>query len=238
MDFGTLMAKNFSKPEPSYEFTRSKFVKTINEYVAGAFAKNVGKSQFGLVGTIEYPPNGPVPYETPPSSSVMSGRIIGFKSGRIKDSDYDAAAKASRSAIGSFWEKFFELIGKAFMRSSFQITPVTEYFSPPISQYSTPINVNLSYLNGSSYYKRKGNTFTSKKFLNDWRKAGKAFASEVMVKEVNDPAKLRNMLGKAVRTVASNSSMLYINYKGTIKFGNMSQTGLFVGLIYGKMKFD
>lgn len=239
MNFGILMTKNFANPAATYEFTRAKFIRTINQYVAGGFAKNLAVSQFGLIGKVQFPSRSPMPYMTSPSRGVMGGRVISYKAGRVNNGDYDSVAKASRGEIGSFWPKFFELIGKAFMRSSFVITPVTDYFMPPIAQYSTPLTVTFSYLSrGESYYNREGQVFSSGKFLREWRKAGAAFQSEILALKIDDPARLRTLLGKAVKAVASKTFKLYIKYRGTIKFGNENQPCLFDGLIYGKMKFD
>lgn len=239
MNFGLLMAKNFTDPEPSYEFTREKFVKTVNQYVSGAFGKNLKKSQFGLQGTIEFPPAGPQVYKTPPSPGIMSGQVIAYNSGKVTKRDYDSVAKRSQKEIGSFWPNFFELIGKAFLRTKYEITPVTEVFGAHTAQYSTPLVVTATYLESSgSYFKRTGNTYSKSKVLSEWRSAGKSFSKEVIALKVEEPKVLQDLLGKRVREAATRASLLYINYTGTIKFGNMTQPGLFKGLIYGKMKFD
>jgi len=239
MNFGILMAANFANPISTYKFTCENFVRTINQYVEGSFEKNLRVSQFGLNGKIAFPPADPIPYMTPPSPSILSGRVESYVAGEATEADYDVVAQQSRAEIGSFWPNFFELIGKVFLRSKYTVTPITYYSKWPIIQYSTPLEVTPEYLESTeSYYLTTGNTYSQTKILQDWRSAGEAFSAEVLALKLNDPVKLRTMLSLKVKETAERSSFLFIQYAGSMKLASYDKPCVFEGLIYGKMKFD
>lgn len=239
MNFGILMSANFANPISSYEFTRENFVRTINQYVEGSFEKNLSVSQFGLNGKIAFPPADPILYMTPPSPSIMSGCVVSYVAGEATEDDYDVIAQQSRAEIGSFWPNFFELIGKVFLRSKYTVTPITYYSKWPIVQYSTPLEVTPEYLESTeSYYLTTRNKYSQKKILQDWRRAGEAFSSEVLALKLNDQEKLMSMLGLNVKETAERTSSLFIQYAGSMKLASYDKPCVYEGLIYGKMKFD
>jgi len=236
------MASSFASPEPSYEFTRDAMVKTVNEYISSSLTKCVGKPSFGLSGTIEYPSSSPVPLSIEPGLPRLSGQLVGFTPGEASESDYDAAAAKSRDVIGSFWPNFFELIGKAILRSSLTVCGVAERLSQTSAREmqtsARKVCTSASLLSDGSCYKTLGNLFTTSKFLSDWRSAGDLMKSECLSKKVSDPSVLWGILGKRVGETARLTSQLWIRYEGLVKLATVPEPGMFTGFIHGMLDFD
>lgn len=235
MRFEVLMASSFASPEPSYEFTRDAMVKTVNEYISSSLTKCVMKPSFGLSGTIAYPSSSPVPLSIEPGLPSLSGQLVGFTPGKSSRSDYDAAAAKSRDVIGSFWPNFFELIGKAILRSSLTVCGIAE---GPSQTSVRKVCTSASLLSDGSCYKSLGNLFSTSKFLSDWRSAGELMKSECLRKEVSDPSVLWGILGKRVGETARSTSQLWISYEGLVKLATVPEPGMFTGFIHGMLDFD
>lgn len=240
MDFGSIYRAAFSSPKPDYEFTRAKFVWTINTYIASCLANNVGKPHLAVEGQVEYPPASPVPYVVPPDSGPLCGALAAFTPGIVTEKEYDQVAENSRGEIGSFWPNFFKLIGRGISRSGMIIQPlITDPLQPGVPQFSTPMlytNETMS-VNGS-FYLTKGNLYTVKQFLDDWQIYGEKFRDEILSMNIQDIDTLASNLGRAVKKTANETGIFWRHYQGTVKPAYMLTPGILEGWIVGSIKYD
>jgi hypothetical protein len=223
--FGDLMRANFANPKPSYEYTRSMFVKTINEYVSGSLRSNLGMPCFGVTGMLEHPPAAPETYFVPPRSGPTCGVLISYTPGFATNKDYDKVAEKSRKELGSFWPNFFELIGKVMCRT-------IEIIQPSAGD-STPMMYNSkSMAKSGCFIRTTGNIYTQSKVIREWREAGSRFQNKVLSMKIQSPRILQNELSTAVRDTALRTMMFWRSYSGTM------HGGIFKGFIYGSLIYE
>lgn len=240
MDFGSIYRSAFSNPKADYEFTRAKFVWTINTYIASCLANNAGKAHLAVDGQVEYPPASPVPYVVPPDSGPLCGALVAFTPGIVTEEEYDRVAENSRNEIGSFWPNFFKLIGKGISRSGMLIQPlITDPLQPGVLCYSTPILYTNELMSGNgSFYLTKGNLYTDKQFLDDWQMSGEKFGDEILSMCIQDIDTLSSKLSKAVKRTANETGFFWRHYQGTIMPSYVMSPGILDGWIVGSIKYD
>ena len=241
MDFGKITLENLGDPKPSYEWTRNRLVKSINDYICTSLRDNVNVAQFGVKGLVEFPPSAPIPYLYPPNSGPSCGGVVSFVPGTATEADYDAVAAKTRNGDGSFWENYFELIGRALFRSKLTIEPYLSILKgyPSNSGFSTPFVYTISSLAGTqTFYRDYGVKFTERRALVDWRKAGETLTRQMRCGKFDDSREVWNLVGVRVRETAIRTTNLWRYYSGELKRSVDPYPGTFVGHIYGNLKFD
>ena len=241
MNFGKITLENLSDPKPSYEWTRNRLVKSINDYIASTLLDNQSLPQFGVTGMIEFPPASPVPYLYPPNSGPSCGGIVAYLPGMATESDYDAVAAKCRNGDGSFWENYFELIGRALLRSKLTIAPYLTILKnyPSNAGFSTPMIYTSEVLNATpSFYMITGNKFTEQKFLRDWRDAGSRVMTIMKSGKFDNCKAVWELVGQYVKQTATRSSFIWYQYNGEIRRDTDLYPGTFTGYIYGNLQFD
>lgn len=241
MNFGKIALENLCDPKPSYEWTRNRLVNSINDYISTSLINNQSVPQFGVTGMIEFPPAAPIPYLYLPNSGPSCGGIVAYVPGMATEGDYDAVAARSRNGDGSFWENYFELIGRALLRSKLTISPyltVLKDSSPNIG-FSTPMLYSSEVLTGTaSFYMTTGNKFTEQKFLRDWRDAGRRVFETMRAGKFDQCKPVWELVGRFVKQTASRTSFVWYQYSGEIKRNTDIYPGTFTGYIYGNLQFD
>lgn len=241
MNFGKITLENLCDPKPSYEWTRNRLVKSINDYISTSLLNNQFAPQFGVTGMIEFPPAAPIPYLYPPNSGPSCGGIIAYVPGMATEGDYDAVAAKCRNGDGSFWENYFELIGRALLRSKLTIAPYLTILkdSLPNVGFSTPMFYTSEVLIGTpSFYLTTGNKFTEQKFLKDWKDAGSKVMTIMKGGKFNSCKAVWELVGRFVKQTASRSSFIWYQYTGEIRRNTDLYPGTFTGYIYGNLQFD
>jgi len=232
MDFARTALKNLTDPQPSYEWTRAALVNTINDYVRASLLRNLNSSCLGVKGTILFPNSAPLPYYYLPNSGPSCGGVISFTPGIATDADYDSVTTKTRNGDRSFWENYFELIGRTLFRSVVSIAPIISNGSS-----STPFPYTVETLSSTnSYYLTIGNAFTLNKPLDDWRAAGLAVVLQMQSRRYQDSESVWNLVGSHVKRIA-NRMYLWRYYTGSIKRITDPAPGVFTGHIFGNLIF-
>jgi hypothetical protein len=233
MDFARTALKNLTDPQPSYEWTRAALVNTINDYVRASLLRNVNSPCLGVKGTILFPNSATLPYYYLPNTGPSCGGVISFTPGMATEADYDSVATKTRNGNRSFWENYFELIGRTLFRSVVSIAPITTS-----GGNSTPFPYTADTLSSTnSYYLTIGNAFTLNKPLDDWRAAGLAVVRQMKSRYYQDSEEVWNLVGANVKRVA-NRMYLWRYYTGAIKRFTDPAPGAFTGHIFGNLIFD
>lgn len=241
MNFGEITLENLCDPKPSYDWTRDRLVKSINDYIAASLSDNLSMPQFGVTGTIEFPPAAPVPYLYLPNSGPSCGGIVAYVPGMATEADYDAVAAKSRNGDGSFWENYFELIGRALLRSKLTIAPYLTVLKNSVSNagFSTPMFYTSEVLRATaSFYLTTGNKFTDQKVLRDWKTAGSKVMSVMKSQKFDKCKDVWTLVGRIVQETATRTSFVWYQYTGEIRRSTDAYPGTFSGYIYGNLQFD
>ena len=241
MDFGKTTLGNLTDPEPSYEWTRKRLVKSINDYIVGALTTNLSTPRFGVSGTIIFPPSAPIPYLYSPESGSSCGGIVSFVPGVATETEYDAVTAKTRNGDGSFWENYFEMFGRALFRSKLTIAPyltITKNGSANAG-FSTPyLYTSETLSSGNSHYLTIGNRFNLSKVIREWRDSGTSVDRRMRQGNFQTSEEVWSLVGTEVKRVATRTTYLWRWYTGEIKRTTDAYPGTFTGYIYGNLKFD
>ena len=241
MTFAEAALSNLANPEPSYEWTRDRLVEAINEYIRVSLSANVNVPTFGASGTIEFPPAAPIPYLYSPNSGPFCGGIISYTAGTATSSDYDMVADKTRNGDGSFWENFFELIGRVLFRSTVTIAPYLTVLNDGGTNkgFSTPVVYTAETLTSTrSFYRYDGNLFTLNKPISEWRSAGGRVDCIIRSSRFDNRDYVWELVSEHVKSTAIATTSIHRRYLGQLKRTTDPYPGTFAGYIYGSLNFE